>query len=451
MSVLLHGSSEIITSKDQLVHSFARKPKTRAQWLVGVEHEKFPYRLGSLVPPSYEEPNGMRDFMRGMTEYGWEPVMEGANIIGLTRGKAAISFEPGGQIELAGAPLVTLHETQHELAQHLREANAVAEKLGIGFAGIGFHPTARRDDIPWVPKGRYKIMRAYMPKRGGKGLDMMVRTCTVQVNLDFSDEADMVRKFRVALAVQPFITALFASSPYVEGKASGLSSSRMAVWEDTDPDRCGAPEFAYDKNFGFERYTDYALDVPMYFVYRNGQYIDCAGQSFRDFMQGRLPALPGEMPTLSDWSNHLTTLFPDVRLKNIIEMRGADAGSAPMLQALPAIWTGLLYDDASLDAAWDIARGWSAEQRRALRRDVIRDGLHTRIGNQTAQEIAQKLVALSADGLKRRGHMQNGQDESIYVSPLAAIAASGENQSDILLKKFGPSFLAEAVFDACRL
>jgi len=452
MSILLSESSEPVTKRDQLMDYFARGEKSKERWLIGVQHEKFPYRLSSLSWPAYEEPQGLREFMQGMRPFGWEPIMEGGNIIGLTRGKAAITFEPGGQIELAGAPLATLHETYAELRQHLQEACSVGEKLAIGFLGLGFHPAARRDEIPWVPKERYKIMRTYMPKVGGHGLDMMLRTCAVQVNLDYADEIDMARKYRLSLALQPVATALFASSPFAEGEPSGFNSTRMAMWEDTDPARSGAPEFVYGAGFGYERYTDYALGVPMYFLYRDGRYIDCAGQSFRDFMEGKLPALPGERPTITDWANHLTTLFPDVRLKKILELRGADAGDAQMMLALPSFWSGLLYDSAALDAAWEIARQWSPEDRGRLHTDVLRHGLWARIRGQSVADIAGKLSGLSRQGLQRRARFDGGGDESHYLNPLFDIIDRKENRADALLKQFGGGkFDAKRLFAACRL
>jgi glutamate--cysteine ligase len=453
MSVLLNDSGAAITSRNQLVEYFAQAGKPKDKWLIGVEHEKFPYRLSNLSWPSYDEPNGMHAMMEGLQAYGWQPIMEGANVIGLTRDKAAISFEPGGQLELGGSPLQTLHQTGDELEQHFKEACAVGDKLGIGFLGMGFHPTAKRDEVPWVPKGRYKIMREYMPKRGGHGLDMMLRTCTVQVNLDFADEADMVKKYQLALAAQPITTALFASSPFTEGKPNGYNSYRMQMWEDTDPDRSGAPAFVYDSGFGYERYTDYALDVPMYFVYRDGQYIDCSGQSFRDFLAGKLPALPGELPTVSDWANHLTTLFPDVRLKKIVEMRGADTGSLEMLQALPAFWVGLLYDSTAMNAAWDIVKAWSAEDRAQLHKDVLKMGLKARVGRQSVAEIAHALVTLSQQGLRRRAFRVNdGMDESRYLEPLFDITDGKKNRADELLELFGEgAFDAAGLFKACRL
>jgi glutamate--cysteine ligase len=454
MSVLLSDSSEPITSRDQLVNYFSRAGKPKTNWRIGCEHEKFAYRLSTLKPVSYDEPNGLRDFLTRMGDFGWKPVMEGDHIIGLSRGYAAISMEPGGQIELAGAPLATLHETSSENDQHLVEVNQIGEAMDIGFLGMGFHPTAKREDIPWVPKERYRIMRQYMPKRGKLGHDMMLRTCTVQVNLDFADEADMVKKYRTSLALQPIATALFASSPFTEGKANDFNSYRMHIWTDTDPDRCGAPEFVYEDGFGFERYTDYALDVPMYFVYRNGQYIDCAGQSFRDFLEGKLPALPKELPTLGDWANHLTTLFPDVRLKKILEMRGADTGDAEMLLALPSFWTGILYDSTACDGAWSLAKNWTAEERQKLRADVPRLGFKAEIGGRKVVDITHDLITLAQQGLRRRAQrLHGGADETRYLDILFNLTESQQNRSDQLLMQMQhfENFTMQKVFDMCRL
>ncbi len=453
MSVLLSGSSETITDRKQLVEYFAHAGKPKDKWLIGVEHEKFPYRLSDLSWPTYEETKGLRDFMQGMQTYGWQPIIENGNTIGLTRDKAAISFEPGGQIELAGSPLKTLHETGAELDQHFREVCEVGEKLGIGFLGIGFHPTIKREDVPWMPKGRYKIMRAYMPKVGTLGLDMMLRTCTVQVNLDFADEADMVKKYRLSLAIQPIVTALFASSPFAEGKANGFNSYRMQMWQDTDNARSGAPEFAYESGFGYERYTDYALDVPMYFVYRDNRYIDCAGQSFRDFMAGKLPALMGELPTITDWANHLTTLFPDVRLKKIVEMRGADTGTMESLQALPAFWVGLLYDSTALDAATEVVKDWTQEDRKQLKIDILRQGLRANVHGRSVNDVAKDMLALSQQGLRRRANRIDGKgDETRYLDILFDYVDGKQNRADELLKQFGSAAFDKAeLFAACRL
>jgi len=435
MSILVTESNEPITDRRQLIDYFVRGEKPPGEWLIGCEHEKFPFRLSTLKPVSYEEPNGLHDFLNGMRAYGWQPVMEGENIIGLTREHAAISFEPGGQVELAGAPLVTLHEMADETSRHLVEACAVGEKLGIGFLGMGFHPTAARAEIPWVPKRRYQIMRAYMPKKGSLGLDMMSRTCTVQVNLDYAFEADMIKKFRLGLALQPVATAFFATSPFTEGKPNGYNSYRMHCWEDTDPDRSGAVPFAFEDGFGYERYAEYALDVPMYFVYRDGKYIECAGQNFRDFLEGKLPALPGVLPTMTDWANHLTTLFPDVRLKKVIEMRGADCGAFEMLVALPAFWVGLLYDAQACDAAWDLVKGWSAAARAKLHAEVPKLGFKAELDGRKLLDIAKETLAIAQQGLRRRARMQGAKDESLYLDCLFELVGRGQNRADRLLAK----------------
>ncbi len=454
MSVLLSASGEAVTDKRQLVEYFARGARPKAEWLIGVVHEKFPYRLSTLKPVSYNEPNGIRAFLLATEDYGWKPVMEDTTVIGLSRGRAAISLEPGGQVELAGAPFANLHEVAAELDQHLLEACAIGEKLGIGFLGMGFHPSAARDEIPWMPKQRYRIMRDYMPKKGALGLDMMLRTCTVQANLDYADEADAVRKMRVSLALQPIATALFASSPFAAGKPNGYASYRMHMWEDTDPERCGALPIAFENGFGFERYAEYALDIPMYFVWREGRYIDCAGQSFRDFLKGKLPALPGEIPTIGDWANHLTTLFPDVRLKNVIEMRGADCGSAEMMTALPAFWVGLLYDSIALDGAWELVKNWTPEERARLHAEVPRLGLNAEIDGRKVLEVARAAVALAQQGLRRRANRLHGDaDETRYLDALFSITGSGASQADQLLMQFQnlQNFTMQKVFEACRL
>ena len=344
MSAPPSGGGTPIENRRQLIEYFAAGNKPRAAWRMGTEHEKFGFHTATLKPLAYDGPAGIRAMLEGMTRFGWEPVVEGNNPIALQRGKASVTLEPGGQFELSGAPLETLHETAEENAQHLDEVKEVAGEIGAGFIGLGFAPEWKREDMHWMPKGRYKIMREYMPKKGKLGLDMMLRTCTVQTNLDFESEADMVKKFRVSLALQPLATALFANSPFKEGKAAGYKSYRSHIWTDTDPDRCGMLPFVFEDGFGFERYADYMLDVPMYFVYRDGKYIDASGQSFRDFLKGKLPARPGELPTVNDWADHITTAFPEVRLKRFLEMRGADSGPLPALNALPALWVGLLYD-----------------------------------------------------------------------------------------------------------
>jgi len=414
-----------ITSRRQLAEWFAAGSKPRAQWRIGTEHEKFGFRRDDLTPPPYE-PRGIRAMLEGIAAKGWEPILDGGKPIGLKRGDASVSLEPGGQFELSGAPMADLHEAYVELAAHLREVHEVAGPLGLGFAPLGFHPLARREDMPWMPKGRYAIMRNYMPRVGGMGLDMMVRTCTVQVNLDFGDEADMAEKLRIGLALQPLATALFANSPFKEGKPSGYLSLRGRVWTDTDPDRTGIPAVPFEQGFGFERFADFVLDVPMYFIMREGRWIDAAGISFRAFLEGRAGnALEGQRPTMGDWADHVTTVFTDVRLKRFLEMRGADAGSVSMLMAQPAFWAGLLYDDAAQKAASALIRGWSVEEMRALRMEVPRRALKATIRGRKLQDIARDALAIARDGLKARG-----LGEEVYLSPLEEIATSGLTQAE---------------------
>ena len=427
-----------ITEKRQLVEHLAAGCKPASQWRIGTEHEKFVFRLGDHKPAPYDGDDGIRALLEGLQRFGWAPVRDAGNLVGLSDGKGgAISLEPGGQFELSGAPLETLHQTCDEVNEHLKQVRAVASELGLGVLGLGFHPTARREDIPWMPKGRYQVMRSYMPKKGKLGLDMMLRTCTVQVNLDFESEADMVRKMRLSLALQPVAAALFANSPFVEGKPSGYLSYRSHVWSDVDPDRTGLLPFVFEEGFGFERYVDYMLDVPMYFVYREGRYIDASGQSFRDFLKGRLPALPGELPSMSDWEDHLTTVFPEVRLKRYMEMRGADGGRWRRLCALPALWTGLFYDRAALDAASALVADWTEEERQALRRAVPRLALKASFRGGTVREVAVRMVGIARDGLRRRRRLDSsGQDETHFLTTLAEIAETGRTTADRLLEDY---------------
>jgi glutamate--cysteine ligase len=438
MSAPAKPSGEPITSKGQLVAYIESGCKPASSWRIGTEHEKFGFTVDDLRPLAYDGPRGIRAMLEGLAGFGWQPVVENGNLIALVdESGASVTLEPGGQLELSGAPLETIHQTCAETYFHLKQVKDVAQALGVGFVGVGFQPKWGRDDTPWMPKGRYRIMREYMPKRGSKGLDMMLRTCTVQVNLDFADEADMVTKFRVSLALQPLATALFASSPFIDGKPSGFLSSRSDVWTDTDPDRCGMLPFVFEDGFGFERYVDYMLDVPMYFVYRDGQYIDASGQSFRDFMAGRLPALPGELPTLGDWMDHLTTAFPEVRLKKYLEMRGADGGPWRRLCALPAFWVGLLYDQAALDGAWDLVKDWTIEERETLRAEVPRLGLAATVRGRSLREIGMDVLALSKQGLAaRRNYSDSGRDESLYLEPLQVILEQGRTAADDMLAAY---------------
>ena len=391
--------------------------------------------------PSYDEPGGIRDLLSGLTEYGWEPVIENGNVIALSGADGNISLEPAGQFELSGAALQNLHETCAEAARHLDQCKAVGERLGLGFLGLGMWPDKTRAELPIMPKGRYAIMLNYMPKVGSLGLDMMLRTCTIQVNLDYSSEADMVKKFRVGLALQPVATALFANSPFTEGKPNGFKSFRSHIWEDTDPDRTGMLPFVFEDGFGYERYLDYALDVPMYFVYRDGRYIDVAGESFRAFLEGKLPQLPGEKPRITDWTDHLSTAFPEVRLKSFLEMRGADGGRWSRICGLPALWVGLLYDDQALDAAWDLVKHWSIEQREKLRHEVPRLALDAVTPDgETMRDFAGRVLDISADGLTRRAMLNSaGDNEGGFLDPLRDVVATGMTPADRLLVRYnGP-------------
>ncbi|MEO3474390.1 glutamate--cysteine ligase [Roseomonas sp. CAU 1739] len=418
-----------ISSARQLAGWFAAGSKPRSQWRIGTEHEKFGFRRDTLAPPPYE-PGGIRAMLEGLMAFGWEPILDRGNPIGLKRGDASVSLEPGGQFELSGAPLATMHEAAAELANHLEEVRAVAAPLGLGFAPLGFHPLARREDMPWMPKGRYAIMREYMPRVGHMGLDMMLRTCTVQVNLDFGDEADMVEKLRVSLALQPLATALFANSPFTEGKPNGYRTLRGKVWTDTDPDRTGIPAVAFEDGFGFDRFADWVLNVPMYFIMREGQWIDAAGMSFRAFMEGRAEKLRGHTATMGDWADHVTTVFTDVRLKRFLEMRGADAGAPAFLNALPAFWVGLIYDDAAQKAARALTKGWSVEEMRALRVAVPKEGLTATIAGRPLLDVARDVMAIARGGLVARG-----LGEASFLDPVDAIVATGQTQADRWLER----------------
>ncbi|HYC65795.1 MAG TPA: glutamate--cysteine ligase [Reyranellaceae bacterium] len=437
MSAPPSGGGAPIESRQQLVEYFAAGNKPKSQWRMGTEHEKFGFDKATLKPLPYDGTPGIRAMLEGMTRFGWEAVVEGNNPIALTRDKASVTLEPGGQFELSGAPLETVHETADEIALHLKEVKEVAGEIGASFIGLGFAPEWKREDVHWMPKGRYKIMREYMPKKGKLGLDMMLRTCTVQTNLDFESEADMVKKFRVSLALQPLATALFANSPFKEGKAAGFKSYRSHIWTDTDPDRCGVLPFVFEPGFGFERYADYMLDVPMYFVYRDGKYIDVSGQSFRDFLKGKLPGRPGEKPSINDWADHVTTAFPEVRMKRFLEMRGADSGSFENLVALPALWVGLLYDQTALDAAWDLVKDWTVADHNFLRAETPKTGLATKFRGRSLTEWARDMVEIAHAGLRARKRLDaKGNDETIYLAPLDRAVASGLAPADELLTKW---------------
>ncbi|MFL6723326.1 MAG: glutamate--cysteine ligase [Sphingomicrobium sp.] len=432
------SASPPIESRDDLLSVFQDGEKPREAWRIGTEHEKFVYRLDNHRAPSWDEPGGIRDLLVGLTEFGWQPVEEGGKVIALTGADGTISLEPAGQLELSGAPLKDLHESCAESGRHLEQVKAIGDRLGLGFLGLGMWPDKARADLPIMPKGRYAIMLRHMPRVGDLGLDMMLRTCTIQVNLDYSSEADMVKKFRVGLALQPVATALFANSPFTDGKPNGYKSFRSHIWEDTDPARTGMLPFVFDDGFGYERYCDYALDVPMYFVFRDGEYIDAAGQSFRDFLNGKLPALPGQKPTLADWTDHLSTAFPEVRLKSFLEMRGADGGRWGRICALPALWVGLTYSQTALDAAWDLCKHWSIEEREALRHAVPRQALETPVpGGGTVHELAREVLDIATAGLRERAELSPaGDNEGGFLDPLRDVVASGKTFADRLLDRY---------------
>ncbi|TAK99685.1 MAG: glutamate--cysteine ligase [Rhodospirillaceae bacterium] len=441
MTSFRSSQAEPITSKAQLIAVVADGAKPKDQWRIGTEHEKFAYTRKDFKALPYDGPVGIKAFLTGLMRYGWEAVNEGDTLIALKQaGKGTVSLEPGGQLELSGAALDNIHQTCCEVGEHLKQVKAVGDELGVGMLGLGFTPNWRREDIHWMPKGRYRIMREYMPKVGTMGLDMMLRTCTVQVNLDYVSEADMVKKTRVSLALQPIATALWANSPFTEGKPNGFLSYRAKIWRHTDPARTGMLPFAFEDGMSFERYVDYALDVPMYFVYRD-RYIDAAGQSFRDFLKGKLPALPGELPTVADWIDHMSTAFPEVRIKSYIELRGADSGPWGRLCALPAFWTGLLYDGDSLEAAWDIVKGWTAAERQELHDAVPTRALKATIRGRTVQDIANEVLVLSQAGLRRRGRLNaSGKDETMFLAPLQEIAASGITPAESMLAAYGAAW-----------
>jgi glutamate--cysteine ligase len=435
------SASGPIQSRDDLVRQLSKGCRPKTEWRIGTEHEKFVYDLKTHKPVAYDGRPGIRQLLEGMQRFGWQPVREGDNVIGLVgsgaQEGASISLEPGGQFELSGAPLATVHETCAEVATHQQQTREVAAEIGAGVLGFGFAPDWTLAETPVMPKGRYDIMRNYMPKVGGYGLDMMLRTCTVQVNLDFESEADMVKKFRVGLALQPITTALLANSPFREGRPSGFLSYRAQVWTDVDNARAGMLPFAFEDGMGFERYVDYALDVPMYFVYRDGKYHDVAGKSFRDFLARKIPEVAEFEPSMSDWADHLTTIFPEVRLKQFLEMRGADGGQWRRICGMPALWVGLIYDSVALDAAWDMVKDWTAEERQALRDLVPKQGFQAPFRNTNVRELARRMLEISGEGLRRRASLDSaGMSEDGFINPLRELVARGQTRAEELLHSF---------------
>ena len=429
-------ATEISPSFDSLVTWFSSKEKEPDQWRIGTEHEKFIYKLDGFAPVAYEGNAGIEAILQYLTyTYDMTPIIEQEKIVALkTIDGASISLEPGGQLELSGNIVETLHHSCLETNRHLKQMLDVTSKLGLGMIGLGFHPTASRDDISWIPKGRYKIMRNYMPKVGNLGLDMMLRTCTIQTNLDYKDEEDMRRKFRTSLALQPVATALFANSPIKDGILTDIQSNRAIVWTDTDPERCGVPSCVFDTDFGYEQWVNYVLDVPMYFIYRNSQYLDVAGKSFRRFMKSdNSDEFLGHTASISDFENHITTVFPDVRLKGYLEMRGADGGPWSIICALPALWVGLLYDSSALQKAEAIANVFSHQDIVNARVSAAKDGLKGQIGSQNIHEVAAQLIEIAEIGLKNRARLnKSGEDERIFLKPLKTIINSGLSQADIV-------------------
>jgi glutamate--cysteine ligase len=430
-----------IQSKEDLIKPFQNGEKKPSDFKIGTEHEKFVFHIDTLKPVPFLGESGIENLLLALKKYGWESILEDGNTIGLSRDKSlgggTITLEPAGQLELSGAPLTNIHETFNELDEHRSQISKEGSNLGLGFLGAGLTPDWSFDEMPIMPKSRYQIMKNYMPKKGNLGLDMMFRSTTIQVNLDYSSESDMIKKFKVSLALQPIATALFANSPFLDGNLTGYNSFRSHIWTDTDPDRTGMLPFVFDGEMSYEKYVDYALKVPMYFIYRDGNYLDVSGSSFEDFLNGDLDELPNEKPNIIDWENHLTTIFPEVRLKSFLEMRGADGGSFESVCALSSFWVGLLYDSESLDSSFDLIQDFNIKQLQELRIEVAKNGLHSIIEGIEIQEIAKKVLKLSREGLRNRNILnENGDSEEIFLDPLQKILSSGKSSSDDLIKKF---------------
>ena len=430
-----------IQSKEDLIKPFQNGEKKPSDFKIGTEHEKFVFHIDTLKPVPFLGESGIENLLLALKKYGWESILEDGNTIGLSRDKSlgggTITLEPAGQLELSGAPLTNIHETFNELDEHRSQISKEGSNLGLGFLGAGLTPDWSFDEMPIMPKSRYQIMKNYMPKKGNLGLDMMFRSTTIQVNLDYSSESDMIKKFKVSLALQPIATALFANSPFLDGNLTGYNSFRSHIWTDTDPDRTGMLPFVFDGEMSYEKYVDYALKVPMYFIYRDGNYLDVSGSSFEDFLNGDLDELPNEKPNIIDWENHLTTIFPEVRLKSFLEMRGADGGSFESVCALSSFWVGLLYDSESLDSSFNLIKDFNIKQLQELRIEVAKNGLHSIIEGIEIQEIAKKVLMLSREGLRNRNILnENGDSEEIFLDPLQKILSSGKSSSDDLIQKF---------------
>ncbi len=439
MSIPQSGGA-LIENYAQLAGYLAAGCKSKDNWKIGTEHEKFGFRKDNFSPLQYDGECSIKAMLKGLKEsYQWSEILEDGNIIGLSKNGANISLEPGGQLELSGAPLDSIHETCDEVNQHLTEVKDIADKIGAGFFGLGAAPEWTHEEMPMMPKGRYKLMTDYMDRVGTHGKQMMYRTCTVQVNLDFSSEEDMVKKMRVGLALQPIATALFANSPFFEGRLNKHKSWRSRIWRDLDADRTGMLPFVFEDGFGFEAWTQYVLDVPMYFVYRDGKYINALGQSFRDFLKGELPALPGEKPKISDWADHLTTVFPEARMKQFLEMRGADGGPWRRLCALPAFWVGLMYDQTSLDSAWDLCKNWNKDTREQMRVAASVQGIEAQVNEISILNTAKEILEISKAGLKNRAKPGNGglvPDECHFLNAIEEVLETGRSPACELIDKY---------------
>ncbi len=430
-----------IESKDQLIDFIKSGEKNPANFKIGTEHEKFVFNLSNNRPVKYDGEKGIKDLLTSLEEFGWKTIKEGNNIIALSRsdalGGGSITLEPAGQFELSGAMLETVHETIKEIIDHKSQISLVGKKLDLGFLSLGFTPNWKREEMPVMPKERYQVMKRYMPTKGNHGLDMMFRSCTSQVNLDYSSEEDMIKKFRISLLAQPIVTALFANSPFKDGKLNNYKSYRSEVWKDTDPDRTGILPFVFKDNMGYESYVNYALEVPMYFIYRDGNYIDLAGSSFKDFIEGKLDKVSNYSATIEDWELHLTTIFPEVRLKTYLEMRGADAGGIAQICSLSAFWTGLLYNNDSLNKAGELFNDIDVAELAKVRNLVPKEGLNCAVGKYNVYNLASELIELSLQGLKSRNKLDiEGNDETKYLNPIIRIMKDKENSADKLIRKY---------------
>ena len=434
--------------KIDLIKWFEAGCKPKNLFRIGTEHEKFVYKLNSLKPVSYNEPSGIKNILKSLVRFGWVEVSESGNIIALRKDNQSITLEPGGQLELSGAPLENIHQTCSEVNEHLKQVKIIGNELNIGFLGVGARLEGKLSSDLWMPKPRYKIMKDYMPLVGNLGLEMMADTCTVQANLDYSSEQDMRRKLKTSFILQPIVTALFASSPIEKMKPSKYITRRAAIWFDVDKDRCGTPKFIFDENLSFESWVDYALKVPMYFIKRNGQYINCAGASFEKFMLGKLEQLSNEKPTILDWEDHLSTIFTEIRLKQYIEFRGADAGPWKSLCALPALWVGLLYDSESLNEAESLAKSWSFDMYKKAYEEVPVKGLDLIINKRSINDHAKDLIAISKRGLKKRNFLDGtGNDESGYLNQLEEITHTGNSQAKKMLSMWNNNEPLKSIYD----